>query len=194
MSFAWTAERIEGLRVDWAEGFSASQIADRIGAPSRSSVLGKLHRLGLSGTILPKRNFCWDDDKCETLRAMLKNGATTGQVALALSTSKQSIRFKMRKLGCAPIVQPRIRVDHNEGRLPGRASVKFAPEALPPQQPVERAGVPLHATDKNGCRFATSEHEASSHAFCNEPQQDGSAYCPWHHRIVYVPAKARRAA
>lgn len=45
---AWTEDRIEKLKKLWADGHSASVIADRIGV-SRSSVLGKVHRLKLSG-------------------------------------------------------------------------------------------------------------------------------------------------
>lgn len=43
----WTAERIEQLKALHAADNSASQIAEVMGAPSRSAVIGKLHRLGL---------------------------------------------------------------------------------------------------------------------------------------------------
>lgn len=45
----WTDERTEKLRADWAAGLSASQIAERMGGITRNSVIGKAHRLGLSG-------------------------------------------------------------------------------------------------------------------------------------------------
>lgn len=43
----WTAERVELLKKAWADGFSASQIAEQVGARSRNSVIGKVHRLKL---------------------------------------------------------------------------------------------------------------------------------------------------
>lgn len=44
----WTPERTELLRTLWDRGFSASQIAYRLGGGiSRNSVLGKAHRLGV---------------------------------------------------------------------------------------------------------------------------------------------------
>lgn len=46
---SWTDERVDELKNLWAEGVSASQIAVRMGGISRSAVLGKVHRLGLSG-------------------------------------------------------------------------------------------------------------------------------------------------
>lgn len=45
----WTDERIVLLKKLWGEGFSCSQIAMRIGSVSRCGVIGKIHRLGLSG-------------------------------------------------------------------------------------------------------------------------------------------------
>lgn len=46
---AWTVERVALLKKLWEEGFSASQIAQRLGLNTRYSVMGKIHRLGLSG-------------------------------------------------------------------------------------------------------------------------------------------------
>src|SRR3954470_7380072 len=46
----WTDERVELLAKLWSEGLSASQIAAEIGGGvSRNAVIGKVHRLGLSG-------------------------------------------------------------------------------------------------------------------------------------------------
>ncbi|WP_084293140.1 GcrA family cell cycle regulator [Bradyrhizobium sp. WSM3983] len=46
---AWTEERVDRLKVLWAAGLSASQIATELGGVSRNAVIGKVHRLGLSG-------------------------------------------------------------------------------------------------------------------------------------------------
>ena len=45
----WTAERVGYLREFWRDGLSASQIAGRLGHVTRNAVIGKAHRLGLSG-------------------------------------------------------------------------------------------------------------------------------------------------
>lgn len=45
----WTDERVELLKKLWAEGFSASQIAAQLGGVTRNAVIGKAHRLKLSG-------------------------------------------------------------------------------------------------------------------------------------------------
>lgn len=45
----WTRERTEILKKLWAEGLSASQIANRLGGVTRNAVIGRVHRIGLPG-------------------------------------------------------------------------------------------------------------------------------------------------
>ena len=52
---AWTDERVELLKKLWAEGLSARQIADQLGGVTRNAVIGKVHRLGLSGRATTSR-------------------------------------------------------------------------------------------------------------------------------------------
>ncbi|MEL6746413.1 MAG: GcrA family cell cycle regulator [Pseudomonadota bacterium] len=64
MSWVWTQERAQSLSKLWSEGYSASQCAHRLhagypeagAAPSRSAVIGKVHRLGLSKRATTSRN------------------------------------------------------------------------------------------------------------------------------------------
>lgn len=46
---AWTDARVEALTSLWREGLSASQVAERLGGVTRNAVIGKIHRLALSG-------------------------------------------------------------------------------------------------------------------------------------------------
>jgi GcrA cell cycle regulator len=52
---AWNDERVELLKKLWADGLSASQIAGRLGSVTRNAVIGKVHRLGLSGRATTSR-------------------------------------------------------------------------------------------------------------------------------------------
>jgi GcrA cell cycle regulator len=45
----WTDDRVEQLKKLWETGLSASQIAAELGNVTRNAVIGKVHRLGLSG-------------------------------------------------------------------------------------------------------------------------------------------------
>jgi GcrA cell cycle regulator len=53
---AWTDDRVELLTKLWADGLSASQIAGRLGGVTRNAVIGKVHRLGLSGRATSSRS------------------------------------------------------------------------------------------------------------------------------------------
>ena len=46
---SWTDDRVEQLKKLWESGLSASQIAAELGNITRNAVIGKVHRLGLSG-------------------------------------------------------------------------------------------------------------------------------------------------
>ena len=51
----WTDERVEMLKKLWLDGHSASQIAKQLGEVTRNAVIGKVHRLGLSGRATPSQ-------------------------------------------------------------------------------------------------------------------------------------------
>ena len=51
----WTDERVDVLKRLWLEGHSASQIAKQLGGVTRNAVIGKVHRLGLSGRATPSQ-------------------------------------------------------------------------------------------------------------------------------------------
>lgn len=51
----WTDDRVETLSKLWRDGQSASQIARSLGhGVTRNAVIGKIHRLGLSGRAAPR--------------------------------------------------------------------------------------------------------------------------------------------
>ena len=53
---SWTYERVEKLRKLWEEGLTASRIAVELGEVTRNAVIGKAHRLGLSGRMASKKS------------------------------------------------------------------------------------------------------------------------------------------
>jgi GcrA cell cycle regulator len=50
---SWTEDKVALLRQLWGSGKSASEIAELLGDVSRNAVIGKAHRLGLSGRPSP---------------------------------------------------------------------------------------------------------------------------------------------
>jgi Uncharacterized protein conserved in bacteria len=53
---SWTYERVEKLKQLWEEGLTASRIAAELGEVTRNAVIGKAHRLGLSGRMASKKS------------------------------------------------------------------------------------------------------------------------------------------
>ena len=51
---SWTHDRIEQLKKLWEAGYTASSIATELGGITRNAVIGKAHRLGLSGRMKSK--------------------------------------------------------------------------------------------------------------------------------------------
>ena len=52
---SWTEEKVAKLKDLWGKGSTASQIAEILGGVSRNAVIGKAHRLNLSGKIITKK-------------------------------------------------------------------------------------------------------------------------------------------
>ena len=53
---SWTPEKVEKLKELWGRGSTASEIAQILGGVTRNAVIGKAHRLNLSGKIQTKKS------------------------------------------------------------------------------------------------------------------------------------------
>jgi GcrA cell cycle regulator len=82
---SWTDERVETLKKLWAEGHSASQIAAELGGITRNAVIGKVHRLGLSGRAKSPSSAAPRPRKPRTASHMLRvtRSSMRGNTALA---------------------------------------------------------------------------------------------------------------
>jgi len=82
---SWTDERVELLKKLWADGLSASQIAAELGGITRNAVIGKVHRLGLSGRAKSTSSASTRPRKARSPAHMLRIGraAIRGNTALA---------------------------------------------------------------------------------------------------------------
>ena len=82
---SWTDERVELLKKLWSDGLSASQIAAELGGITRNAVIGKVHRLGLSGRAKSPSSAAPRPRKARTSGHMLRvsRPAIRGNTALA---------------------------------------------------------------------------------------------------------------
>src|SRR5215471_11289713 len=81
----WTDERVELLKKLWTDGLSASQIAAELGGITRNAVIGKVHRLGLSGRAKSASTAAPRQRKARSSSHMLRmpRGSIRGNTALA---------------------------------------------------------------------------------------------------------------
>lgn len=82
---SWTDERVELLKKLWSDGLSASQIAAELGGITRNAVIGKVHRLGLSGRAKSASTAAPRQRKARSSAHMLRmpRGSIRGNTALA---------------------------------------------------------------------------------------------------------------
>ncbi len=81
----WTDERVELLKKLWADGLSASQIAGELGGITRNAVIGKVHRLGLSGRAKSPSSSAPRARKPRSHMLRVSRASMRGNTALALA-------------------------------------------------------------------------------------------------------------
>ncbi|MBI1200359.1 MAG: GcrA cell cycle regulator [Phenylobacterium sp.] len=122
----WTDARVELLSDLWREGLSASQIARRLGGVTRNAVIGKVHRLGLSGrarasTPGTRRPKVRRERRLRIIKPV--PAAAFDRPAIEPPASGGATVLSVRRGQCRwPIGEPR----HDDFRLCGRAATRGA--------------------------------------------------------------------
>lgn len=163
---SWTDERVEELKKLWAEGLSASQIATRMGGVTRNAVIGKVHRLGLSGRGRPTRTA---RPKTVKQKPSMPRGPRTALPTMGATALKADV-----DQAAAPEPEaksePAIReVDISSG---------------------ERCTV-LTLTEKT-CKWPIGDPGDSAFHFCGGRSEPSMPYCKKHAAIAYQPSSDRR--
>ena len=164
----WTEERVELLKKLWNEGLSASQIAGRLGGVTRNAVIGKVHRLGLSGRVTPTRTL-------GTRRPRTRNATAQRRV----------------------VVRPRAAVaPGGAARAHWQWESSVAPEGLP--EVAEELFIPLEdrksvlMLKEGDCRWPIGDPQAPDFHFCGHAKHETLPYCEFHARKAYQPPQAMR--
>ena len=163
---SWTDERVELLTKLWAEGLSASQIATELGGATRNAVIGKVHRLGLSGRgkapvqAKPRRTR-----QARAPRRTVVQATTVGNVAL-----KQVFEEEMEP-----------------NQLPQVQTANVAPFVIPLEQ--RRSILTL---SEQTCKWPIGHPGSDDFYFCGAKCDVSTPYCEAHSRLAYQPAVDRR--
>jgi len=164
----WTDERVELLKKLWSEGLSASAIAAELGGVTRNAVIGKVHRLGLSGraktaTPAPQRRAKPTRAPSHPMKAPAPP-MTRGNTALAVDASPVE----------ATEAQPEP--EH-----------KLASEVVIPMS--ER--VTIMELREHMCRWPLGDPGREDFRFCGTRIAPGGPYCSHHAAIAYQPIMDR---
>ncbi|MFT5775058.1 GcrA family cell cycle regulator [Hyphomonas sp.] len=159
---AWTDERVEVLKKLWAEGHSASQIAKQLGGVTRNAVIGKVHRLGLSGRATPSRPVKRPPRLARPKPRVMPDGSVTMPTP-AVTT---------------PIEQAR----------PVERTAMIAP--LPPLKLADGGAATILTLRDSMCKWPIGDPADPKFAFCGR-KSDCGPYCSEHAKVAFQPARKR---
>jgi len=158
----WTDDRVELLKKLWSDGLSASQIAAELGGISRNSVIGKVHRLALSGR------------------------AKSPSVAVPRQRKPRSQGTLMR------IARPGVRGNTALAALHSwEPELEPEPALIENIIPIGQRCSILELTEGK-CHWPIGDPSSSDFFFCGGKTIEGLPYCGYHSRIAYQPAADRR--
>jgi GcrA cell cycle regulator len=162
----WTEERVAELKKLWAEGHSASQIAKRLGSVTRNAVIGKVHRLGLSGRATPSR-----------------------PVKRPPRLARPKPQQQMPRQASAPVARGSnalaIRPE------PVHTHITEAEANIEPQRLPNGDMVTVLTVKDSMCKWPIGDPADANFGFCGHTSAEGSPYCAEHARVAFQPAKKR---
>lgn len=172
----WNDERVELLKKLWAEGLSASQIAGCLGDVTRNAVIGKVHRLGLSGRVTTSR-----------LRKTRAANPPAHPPATVTPIPPRPPRVQFATEGNAAL-KP-LFIEHAQAAV----TLAIVPTAV--EEPAPRpllAGVNLLELKECMCRWPVGDPQDDTFHFCGERCAPGLPYCEKHAHVAFQPLQRRR--
>jgi len=164
----WTEERVQELKKLWAEGHSASQIAKKLGSVTRNAVIGKVHRLGLSGRATPSRPV----KRPPRLARPKPQHAPAPRMAQAPVAGRTALAIETREpveMDAAPV----------------------APAFIEPKRLPNGDMVTVLTVKDSMCKWPIGDPADASFGFCGRSACNGSPYCAEHAQVAFQPAKKR---
>lgn len=175
---SWTDERVETLIKLWTDGLSASQIATQLGGVTRNAVIGKVHRLKLSG------------------RAKVASGSKRAKKTAEMQEQRR--RAAARTASAAPITRTVTTAIGNTALKAEISTEIVARAAAPAHDSTDSVVVPmsreLTLTDLNEstCKWPIGDPMAEDFNFCGNGVKEGCPYCAYHAKLAFQPASDRR--
>jgi GcrA cell cycle regulator len=162
----WSEDRTEQLKKLWEGGLSCSQIAAELGNVSRNAVIGKVHRLGLSGRAKSPSSAAPRQRKARPAQQMMRS------VARKNSPYAQALEVIGEAFNPDPIAYDNV-VPMSQ-RLSSVVDLNETTCHWPVGDPAD-----MHNND-------------GSFFFCGGKSLTGLPYCAHHSRVAYQPTVDRR--
>jgi GcrA cell cycle regulator len=165
---SWTDERINLLKKMWKEGKSAAEIAKTLGkGVTRNAVIGKAHRMGLSGRPSPIKK-----------PAPVKKEASSAP--------------KKAPAASAPLRKPAAPASTKQNPILAKEAEdlkKLAKDEIPPG-----GGVSLLELTERMCKWPIGDPKEADFTFCGLGIRVGTPYCPAHAAMAFQTSSRRTAA
>jgi GcrA cell cycle regulator len=162
---SWNDERVELLKKLWSDGLSASQIAAELGGVTRNAVIGKVHRLGLSGRA----------------KAPVSSAPRVRKAAPAPRPQMRPMSAPQVRGNVALAAQP-MNEAYLQVQLQPREDVVV---------PMSRR-VQIMELRESMCKWPLGDPMQPEFVFCGADCNFGTPYCTHHSAIAYQPAAERR--
>jgi GcrA cell cycle regulator len=169
----WTDERVEQLKKLWAEGLSASQIAAQLGGVSRNAVIGKVHRLKLSGR--------GKTTSTQTRSKKVNTSASSGHRSSG-SLGHMSSRVVSRSVGATA-----LQTEYSTDLVTHTVTKTVTDVVVPISRRLE-----LVQLSERTCKWPVGDPLQPDFNFCGNDVGESGPYCTYHSRLAYQPASDRR--
>lgn len=181
---SWTDDRVTLLRKLWGDGFSASQIANELGGVTRNAVIGKAHRLGLSGRPNANRGG-GSRPRAERARKAepSRPSFNAGQVMAQSQTQQPQTGAVVGNLALKQQQEARI----DEAAL----SQPYGVVEVEPLEIAPGEGVSLLDLNERTCKWPIGHPGDDDFQFCGKKATVGHSYCDHHCNMAYQPARRR---
>lgn len=168
---AWTDEMVDQLRAMWADGLTTGEIGKRLGV-SKNSIVGKVHRLGLSGRPSPIKKK---------------------EVDPSAEASAKPIKEKVQKEKIE-VKAPKAKIEKTvaESSSTSKPQINTRIEASASTSPRHNYGkAMLTDLDNHTCRWPVGDPKDENFHFCGKKVRIGQTYCDEHSSIAYVKSNKK---